>query len=473
MYRLKKTASLRSKSAAEIKSSRLGIGFEKLDRDAFDPEKAYDKLAAVGVKWVRIQSGWAKTEKIKGVYDFTWLDNIVDNLIARGMIPWMCMCYGNALYTEAAKEVFGAVGCPPIHTEGERIAWHNYCAATAKHFKGRVTHFEIWNEPDGEWCWKHGVNATEWGQFTVDSARALREGNPDVYIIGGALARTELFLPYLGEAVQTGILESIDALSFHHYVFSETSISQKVRVFHGLFGLHEKKLDIIQGESGSQSRAGGHGALKVGAWTPRKQAKQLLRHLVADLLADVKFTSYFSCLDMMEALNGTVDNKASYQDYGYFGILGANFDENGFATGNYTPKPSYYALQNLASLLGGELATVDLPVLFSNGRNLVNHTGNLPSVRFEDAISGGFRLDNGSYAFAYWKPCELMTTEYESAVTLYSSIPCDEVHLVDPMDGAVYEILEDIMTVDEFGNRTFKELPIKDYPLFLVFGKIE
>ena len=63
----KKTASLRSKSAAEIKSSRLGIGFEKLDRDAFDPEKAYDKLAAVGVKWVRIQSGWAKTEKIKGV----------------------------------------------------------------------------------------------------------------------------------------------------------------------------------------------------------------------------------------------------------------------------------------------------------------------------------------------------------------------------------------------------------------------
>lgn len=240
MYRLKKTASLRSKSAAEIKSSRLGIGFEKLDRDAFDPEKAYDKLAAVGVKWVRIQSGWAKTEKIKGVYDFTWLDNIVDNLIARGMIPWMCMCYGNALYTEAAKEVFGAVGCPPIHTEGERIAWHNYCAATAKHFKGRVTHFEIWNEPDGEWCWKHGVNATEWGQFTVDSARALREGNPDVYIIGGALARTELFLPYLGEAVQTGILESIDALSFHHYVFSETSISQKVRVFHGLFGLHEK-----------------------------------------------------------------------------------------------------------------------------------------------------------------------------------------------------------------------------------------
>ena len=32
------------KKALDVKTSRLGIGFEKLDRDAFEPEKAYDKL---------------------------------------------------------------------------------------------------------------------------------------------------------------------------------------------------------------------------------------------------------------------------------------------------------------------------------------------------------------------------------------------------------------------------------------------
>ena len=58
MHRLKKIGSIRPKSAREIESSRLGIGCEKLDRDAFDPEKAYDKLGKIGVKWVRIQSGW-------------------------------------------------------------------------------------------------------------------------------------------------------------------------------------------------------------------------------------------------------------------------------------------------------------------------------------------------------------------------------------------------------------------------------
>ena len=83
MHRLKKIGQLAPKAASEVAFSRLGIGFEKLDRDAFDPEKAYEKLSKIGVKWVRIQSGWQKTEKQKGVYDFAWLDTIVDNIIAR------------------------------------------------------------------------------------------------------------------------------------------------------------------------------------------------------------------------------------------------------------------------------------------------------------------------------------------------------------------------------------------------------
>lgn len=85
--------------------------------------------------------------------------------------------------------------------------------------------------------------------------------------------------------------------------------------------------------------------MKVGAWTPRRQAKQLLRHTIADLLTEVKFMSFFSCVDMIEALCGERGVKSSYMDHGYFGVLGADFDEDGFATGEYTPKPSYYALR--------------------------------------------------------------------------------------------------------------------------------
>ena len=102
MERLIKIGQIQPKSSKEINFSKIGIGFEKLDRDAFDPEKAYDKVAEIGVKKARIQSGWAKCEKEKGVYDFAWLDSIVDNLFDRGIEPWICLCYGNPIYTEAA-----------------------------------------------------------------------------------------------------------------------------------------------------------------------------------------------------------------------------------------------------------------------------------------------------------------------------------------------------------------------------------
>ena len=85
MYRLNKIGQIKTKGASNVEKSRLGIGFEKLDRDAFNPEKAYDKISEIGVKWVRIQSGWQKTERVKGEYDFAWLDKIVDNIIARAV----------------------------------------------------------------------------------------------------------------------------------------------------------------------------------------------------------------------------------------------------------------------------------------------------------------------------------------------------------------------------------------------------
>ena len=105
MERLIRTGKLPQKTSLDIPFSKIGIGFEKLDRAVFDPEKAYDKVARIGIKKIRLQSGWQRTEQEKGVYDFTWLDDIVDNLIRRGMEPWLCLCYGNKLYFTFASKV--------------------------------------------------------------------------------------------------------------------------------------------------------------------------------------------------------------------------------------------------------------------------------------------------------------------------------------------------------------------------------
>ncbi|MBE6550480.1 MAG: hypothetical protein E7670_08670 [Ruminococcaceae bacterium] len=464
MERLNKIGKIKAKNSKEVINSKIGLGFEKLDRDVFDPEKAYDRVAELGIKWIRIQSGWQRTEREKGVYDFAWLDKVVDNLIARGLKPWICLCYGNDLYDDLAKTVFGAVGCPPIFTEEQKAAWAAYVKATVEHYRGRVSYYEIWNEPDGIWCWKTGVNATELGEFTRDTGKLIKEIDPSIKVIGGVIC--ERPIAYLNQALAAGMGEYIDFISFHEYTHDETRVFERVNTLRALGKRYNPSIEVIQGESGSQSRSGGHGALHVGAWTQEKQAKQLARHTIADLLTDVHFSSYFSCVDMIEALNGTVGDVNSYLDYGYFGVLGAEFDESGKSIGTYVPKLSYYVLQNIASIFSEDPDLYELPAIFIP-RESRRYFGR--DLERSEITVGGFKNESGEL-MAYWAKTDIMHSSYEGTISFQMYSEYESVRLINIMDGSIYEIPESIVKRDAYGCFHFSNLPAKDTPLLLEFG---
>ncbi len=465
MERLKKIDKIKIKNSSDIRKSRIGIGFEKLDRDVFDPEKAYDKVARIGVKWARIQSGWQRTEREKGVYDFEWIDKIIDNLNKRGVEPWVCLCYGNEIYTELAAENFGAVGCAPMKSKEEQNAWVNYVKAFVKRYKGKVRYYEVWNEPDCIWTWKSGVSGTEYGEFTIMTAKAVKEIDNEAKVISGVIHKREI--AFLNEAFKTGMGDYIDFISFHEYTSDETKVFERVEVLRALSQKYNTEIEIIQGESGSQSRSGGNDALYTGSWTEEKQCKQLARHTIADLLCNVHFTSYFSCIDMIEALHGEKGNIASYLDFGYFGVLGAEFDENGKSIGTYYEKPSFYVLSNICSLFSEDYELIKMPAIFLPKES--DRIFGMDTIR-NKVISGGFKKDNGE-AFVYWYPSDIMTSAFEGTVSMEIYSEYDKVRLVDIMDGSIYEIPENIITRDEYGMYFIKNLPIKDTPLILTFGE--
>ena len=460
-------------NSKETGSSVFGLGLEKLDRGLYDPENAYDRIAESGVRWIRIQSGWNRTEREAGLYDFAWLDRIVDQLRRRNLVPWLCLCYGNKIYDPKSAEIFGAVGCPP-RTEEQKQAWLRYVRATVEHFKGRIDRYEIWNEPDGVWCWKCGVNGAEYGELLKMSARVIREADPAAKVIGGAICRFDL--QWLQEMLKTGAGKAMDLLSYHGYNPDETVTIRVMRAVKALCHMYNPELKFVEGENGAQSRRSRAGALWGAAWTPRRQAKALARMMLLHLMEGVEICSYCSCLDMAEALNGTTEDRKTYRDYAYFGVLAATFTPDGIATGAYTPKPAFRTLQVLASIFQGEYRMQTLPILM-DPHCLNGFPQTEPSWRIRrtddsarEIISQGFVKPGCGYGFVYWVPKEVLTTEYESTITLECCGLTGEIHLVDLLDGTVYALPEEMVETDGSGWYRLKHIPVRDSPLLLAFG---
>jgi len=485
---LKKIGRVKPVSASEVEFSRLGIGFEKLDRAVFDPEKAYDPVAALGVKWVRIQSGWQRTETERGVYRFEWLDDIVDNLRRRGLVPWVNLCYGNKLYDAEAATRFGAVGCPPNQNDEQINAWCAYVKALVAHFEGRVEWWEVWNEPESKYSWRQAPDPFEYVEFARRTAEAVRVGSPRAKVIGGVF--TNSALEYISHCFAGGLGKYCDAISFHIYSSDEADDEERIANLKLLIDQYCPGVELIQGEGGCQSRGDGCGALRNQEWTREKQAKSLARHLISQIGEGVKFTSYFSSMDMIEALNGKVGEKASYLDYGYFGVLGAEFDADGFAVGEYSPKPSYYALQTVAALFQGNFEVCRLPVESSRTERNTRFGGDYGDTTLRECCSCAFRRENGAVAFVYWKRGNMLRETFEGSISLHMpEHPAGTPKLVDILTGNVYALNDDdviprthIFTQNKVRTITsaekarpgdtvyFRHLPLLDRPLALVFG---
>jgi hypothetical protein len=205
--------------------------------------------------------------------------------------------------------------------------------------------------------------------------------------------------------------------------------------------------------------------MKGYAWSEEKQRKYLLRTLICDLWEGLEFTSYFSTMDMIEALRGRVDDKASYLDYGYFGVIGAKFDENGVATGEYKEKPSYFALAALCSLLRGPIKPTNIALYreynFSPRLNASEQEENVKTYAFE--------LEDGRHALLYWNATNILTTTYEGTVSFsVCGQRAEDIRLVDMLTGEIYELPEDM--VEDVGEGCVRliNLPLLDSPLALL-----
>jgi hypothetical protein len=333
-------ATLCGKPSADIAGSKIGIGFECLDRRMWDDtDEAYRLVGALGVKHARVQSGWSRCEEEREVFTFAWLDRIVDKLLEQGVQPWFNVGYGNIHHTGAEEP--DAVGWAPIYSEESRAAWTNYVAALVQHFRDRVTHYEVWNEPDIDPFWVTGSKLADYMDLLRLTVPVIREHAPEARILGGATAAG--FSPRgfatLEEYLKAGFAQLIDVYTYHRYriVPELYSADDMVHIRSAFAAYGGERIELWQAESGCPSQSATTQALANTPVDREVQAKVLCRSIMTDLAMGVDYTCWFHFSDFkFYYRNGFCDVP------NHFGVV--TFDDPP------QRKPSYYALQRICAL---------------------------------------------------------------------------------------------------------------------------
>lgn len=323
----KKVGYLAPRDASRAPGQNWTLGCEVLDRDYanWDAYKSY--VAPLGIRTIRLQGGWAKTEKVPGVYDFQWLDHIIDDAKERGLNILLETSYGNPLY-KGDHEL--KAGLPT--SEEALAAWDRWVEAMALQYKGKVRDWAMWNEPD-----LNKDNSMESvAQFNVRTARIIKRIIPDARIAGLSLAspRCENLHACLKEIQRLEALDLFQWYIYHGYCLNPDSNFQTVRDLQKTLAQYTDKATMRQGENGCPSGRSAFYALRDYDWTEISQAKWDLRRMLSDLELGVE-SSIFTICDYLQ----------KGRDMNRKGLLFANEDQS-----IHHAKIAYYAVQHLAAV---------------------------------------------------------------------------------------------------------------------------
>lgn len=96
--------------------------------------------------------------------------------------------------------------------------WENYVRATVSACVGRVTTYQIWNEPNGHWLQVDPASKRSLQEVYTELARRaypiIKEIDPDAQVIVGATAGSPGFVV---QCFPLGLLEFCDGVSYHAY----------------------------------------------------------------------------------------------------------------------------------------------------------------------------------------------------------------------------------------------------------------
>lgn len=161
-------------------------------------------VKAAGITWIRDRFRWRELEATKGVYNFTNLDKVIE-----------------AEYKDMnILEVFHDVpdwSKPNGATLSEDLFdVYNFAKAFGKHYDGKVSGLEIFNEVDSE---NYNLDTAEkYSAFTKAALIGLSDSGADMVKAPSSYSKYPPFITTFPDLVmQNGLMEYADVYNYHNY----------------------------------------------------------------------------------------------------------------------------------------------------------------------------------------------------------------------------------------------------------------
>jgi hypothetical protein len=189
----------------------VGVQFHGLWTDWTEREQAavLDRMAEAGVRWVRVDVGWASLEESGTGVPSGWyvrrVDRVVDMARRRGLRV-LATLWGTPGWANGGREA----GIPPR----DPADYARAAGWAARRWRGRIQAWEIWNEPNQD-AFFAGRDPAEYARLLRAAYPAVKRGSPRALVgLGGPAYNHTAWLEGVYEAGAAG---SFDVMATHPY----------------------------------------------------------------------------------------------------------------------------------------------------------------------------------------------------------------------------------------------------------------
>jgi hypothetical protein len=222
--------------SAPVPSEEIGVTLHFRGSDESTVKRQFDLMAAMNVRWVRVDLDWSVIEAEQSRFDWAYPDMVVDEAVARRMNVLVVLGFSPAWTRSTASH---------RSRPDDPFAFANFARVAAARYAALGVHsWEIWNEPNAGTFWAPQPDADEYGSLFRSAAEAIRSIDPDATLLIGGLAPKfdvqEAVIPpaeYLGQLYANGTATLADGIAAHPYSFPAMPTEDRQRMIGGFADL--------------------------------------------------------------------------------------------------------------------------------------------------------------------------------------------------------------------------------------------